>query len=102
MTVYTFRSVLIGGSPVRTRFLIPGLVASLALLSTPLAAQQRQGSGGATFTKDVAPILQRSCVTCHRPGQIAPMSLRTYEEVRPWARSIKTRVEPFPSNSVKE
>ena len=45
-----------------------------------------------TFTKDVAPILMRSCVQCHRPGQVAPMSLLTYEEARPWARSIKTRV----------
>ena len=70
----------------RTRLLIPGIMAGLALCSAPLAAQQ------VTFTKDVAPILQRSCVTCHRPGQIAPMSLRTYEEARPWARSIKTRV----------
>jgi hypothetical protein len=45
-----------------------------------------------TFTKDVAPILQRSCVACHRPGEMAPMSLMTYEDVRPWARAIKTRV----------
>jgi hypothetical protein len=40
----------------------------------------------------VAPILQRSCQNCHRPGSVAPMSLMTYEDVRPWARSIKTRV----------
>jgi len=45
-----------------------------------------------TFTKDVAPILMRSCVQCHRPGQVAPMSLLTYEDARPWARSIRTRV----------
>jgi len=45
-----------------------------------------------TFTKDVAPILQRSCQTCHRPGAIAPMSLLTYEEARPWARAIKQKV----------
>jgi mono/diheme cytochrome c family protein len=45
-----------------------------------------------TFTKDVAPILQRSCQSCHRAGELAPMSLVTYEEVRPWARAIKTRV----------
>ncbi len=44
-----------------------------------------------TFTKDVAPILQRSCVTCHRPGEIAPMSLMTYEDARPWARAISLR-----------
>src|SRR5438477_12184071 len=45
-----------------------------------------------TFTKDVAPILQAKCQDCHRPGSIAPMSLITYEEARPWARSIKERV----------
>jgi hypothetical protein len=45
-----------------------------------------------TFTKDVAPILQRSCQTCHRPGSIAPMSLLTYEDARPWARSVKQKV----------
>jgi hypothetical protein len=46
-----------------------------------------------TFSKDVAPILQKNCQSCHRPGQIAPMSLLTYAETRPWARSIKTKVE---------
>ena len=46
-----------------------------------------------TFTRDVAPILQKSCQNCHRPGSIAPMSLLTYEDARPWARSIKQRVE---------
>ena len=45
-----------------------------------------------TFTKDVAPILQRSCQNCHRPGSIAPMSLLTYKDARPWARSIKEKV----------
>ena len=58
-----------------------------------------QGTGGAaagqhpvTFTKDVAPILQKACQNCHRPGSVAPMSLVTYEDARPWARSIKQRV----------
>ena len=41
-----------------------------------------------TFTHDVAPILYANCVTCHRPGEIAPMSLISYQEVRPWARAI--------------
>jgi hypothetical protein len=45
-----------------------------------------------TFSKDVLPILQRSCQKCHRPGTAAPMSLLTYQEARPWARSIKARV----------
>jgi hypothetical protein len=45
-----------------------------------------------TFSKDVAPIFQKSCQTCHHPGTSAPMSLVTYEDVRPWARSIRQRV----------
>lgn len=45
-----------------------------------------------TFSKDVLPILQRSCQKCHRPNSNAPMSLLTYEDVRPWVRAIRTRV----------
>src|SRR3977135_4517344 len=45
-----------------------------------------------TFAKDVAPILQEKCQECHRAGSMAPMSLLTYEETRPWAKSIKQRV----------
>ncbi len=69
---------------------------SLAMASTlivpALAAAQTPAAGAVTFSKDVAPILQRSCQSCHRPGEIAPMSLLSYQEVRPWARSIKTKV----------
>ncbi len=45
-----------------------------------------------TYTKDVAPIFREKCEACHRPGYIAPMSLQSYAESRPWARSIKNRV----------
>src|ERR687897_751040 len=45
-----------------------------------------------TFAKDVAPILQKNCQQCHSAGAIGPMSLTTYEQVRPWARAIKARV----------
>ena len=45
-----------------------------------------------TFTRDIVPILQRSCQNCHRANNIAPMSLMTYQETRPWARSIKAKV----------
>ena len=48
--------------------------------------------GQVTFTKDVAPILQNRCQSCHRPDTFAPMSLLTYEEARPWAKSIKQKV----------
>ncbi len=71
-----------------------GLLVAATLVLGTVAAPRAQQSGvqGPTFTKDVAPILQRSCQNCHRPGSIAPMSLLSYEEVRPWARSIKARV----------
>jgi len=46
-----------------------------------------------TFSKDVVPILQKNCQGCHRPGQIAPMSLLSYDDARPWARDIKAKVE---------
>ena len=60
--------------------------------SVGVASAQQPTAGAVTFAKDVAPILQRSCQNCHRPGSVAPMSLISYEDVRPWARSIKTRV----------
>ena len=55
------------------------------------APGQVERDGPVTFAKDIVPILQRSCQDCHRPGSVAPMSLLTYDEVRPWARSIKLR-----------
>ncbi len=66
-------------------------IAAAVLLLPAIASAQTAAAKSPTFTKDVAPILQRSCVTCHRPGESGPMSLMTYEDVRPWARSIKTR-----------
>jgi len=45
-----------------------------------------------TFAKDIAPILQEKCQTCHRAGEMAPMSLVTYAETRPWVKDIKQRV----------
>jgi hypothetical protein len=57
------------------------------LLTAPAA-----WAAGPTFSKDVAPILFKSCVECHRTGAMAPMSLMTYEDARPWARAMKTKV----------
>src|ERR1700704_2564331 len=56
-----------------------------------VGAQSGASSTDVTFTKDIAPILQRHCQTCHHPDSLAPMSLMTYEEVRPWARGMKTK-----------
>ena len=67
------------------------LVASCypAMSAQPPAATS---SSPVTFSKDVAPILQKACQNCHHPGAIAPMSLLTYQDARPWARSIKQKV----------
>jgi len=70
-------------------FLIALPAVALLTAGAP-AAQQAQGQ--VTFSKDIAPIFQRSCQNCHRPGSIAPMSLLTYNDARPWANSIKKRV----------
>jgi hypothetical protein len=56
------------------------------------AVRNPQSAISPTFAKDVAPIFQKSCQTCHHPGTSAPMSLVSYDEVRPWARSIRQRV----------
>ena len=64
----------------------------LALAVPPAALAAGAADSPPTFTKDIAPIFQQKCEACHRPGYIAPMSLVTYQEVRPWARSIKQRV----------
>ena len=62
-------------------FLTTSIVASAAVPDNP------------TFHKDIEPILQRSCQVCHRPNNMAPMSLMNYQETRPWARSIRAKVE---------
>jgi hypothetical protein len=71
-------------------------VLGLGLLALPdgVWAQDRAGAPGPaiTFAKDVAPIFQDKCQSCHRPGSIGPMSLLTYQDARPWVRSIRTRV----------
>ena len=71
-------------APVAAAF---GLAASVGVGAQPSPAS----SGDVTFTKDIAPILQRHCQSCHRPDSLAPMSLLTYEDARPYARAIKTR-----------
>ncbi len=66
------------------------------VMSGALSAQSSgsaQAGGTVTFAKDIAPILQRKCQYCHRPDSVAPMSLLTYEEARPWARSMKLRTQ---------
>ncbi len=78
-------------STLRTAGGVAGLAAVGILAASGLAAAQTGPADGATFTRDIAPILQRACERCHRPGGGAPMSLIGYAEVRPWARAIQAR-----------
>jgi hypothetical protein len=74
---------------------LAGSVIGVGMLMAPVVAAAQgapDASNAPTFTRDIAPILQRSCQSCHRTDEIAPMPLTTYQEVRPWARSIKNRV----------
>src|SRR5436309_792142 len=68
-----------------------------ALAAVVLAVAARAGAADAsaapTFSKDVLPILQKNCQSCHRPGEIGPMALLTYAEARPYARAIKRATE---------
>src|SRR5438067_7938345 len=66
-----------------------GLVATVACL---ILANSAFAAEPVTFAKDVAPILQERCQECHRTGSMAPMSLVTWEETRPWAKAIRQRV----------
>jgi hypothetical protein len=68
------------------------LVVGVFIISTGAASAQSPAAAPPSFNKDVLPILQRSCQQCHRPGTSAPMSLLSYNEARPWARSIKQKV----------
>ena len=69
--------------------------AALAVFSVAASVQtaaQGRPAAAPTFSKDVAPILYKNCANCHRPGEIGPMALLTYNDARPWAKSIATRV----------
>ena len=78
-----------GGNHVRVSTVAGGLfgVAIVGGLAVSAGAETAP-----TFAKDVAPILYENCVSCHRPNHLAPMSLITYDDVRPWARAVKTKV----------
>ena len=64
----------------------------IVALGLTITASSALAAGTPTFSRDVAPILFRNCVECHRPTAMAPMSLMTYEDARPWARAIKQKV----------
>src|SRR4051812_48882913 len=71
------------------------VVAAASAWQTPRLTAQVPGAGGAasvTFTKQVLPILQNNCQSCHRPGEVAPFSLLSYQDARPYARAMKNAV----------
>ena len=68
-----------------------GIGLAAAVLMTAGSAMAQTPAAAPTYTKDVAPIFQEKCQSCHRPGQMGPMSLLTYEEARPWARFCTSR-----------
>jgi hypothetical protein len=75
--------------------LAAAICAAAALLGAGVAAQSQRAAAPAsapTFSRDVAPIFYSKCVGCHRPGEVAPMSLITYKDVRPWASAIREKV----------
>ena len=83
------------------RLYLAGTVALAALLAASMGSvtwaqapsPASAVSAAVTFHKDIEPIIQKNCQSCHRPGQIAPMSLLSYQAARPWARAMKTKVE---------
>ena len=76
----------------RARNVAIGAWALSAALILPAAATAADAAKAPTFTKEVAPIFQAKCEACHRADSMAPMSLVTYQEARPWAKAIKARV----------
>ncbi|HEY1909967.1 MAG TPA: hypothetical protein VGG73_03535 [Vicinamibacterales bacterium] len=80
VTLRHARNVAIGGLAMGVALMFPGSAAAADAAKAP------------TFTKDIAPIFQEKCQACHRPDSMAPMSLMTYADSRPWAKAIKARV----------
>ena len=83
-----------GHSRIRPCLNLALCTSSLVALSVGIASVHaaQAPSTNLTYAKDIAPIFQQKCQSCHHPGTAAPMSLITYQDVRPWAKSIRTRV----------
>src|SRR5689334_692916 len=71
---------------------LTGLVVGVTGSAASMRADTPNGQAPVTFNKDVLPILQKNCQSCHRPGEIGPMSFLTYKDTRPWARAMKAAV----------
>src|SRR5262245_36506527 len=68
------------------------VIVGLAIISFLVMDADKPSASTVTFTKDIAPIIFKNCAECHRTGEIAPMSLMSYQEARPWAKAIRERV----------
>src|SRR5438876_12146737 len=68
------------------------ILGSACLVAAPASAQSGQAASAPTWNKDVAPIVYANCITCHRPGEVAPMSLLTFQDASPWAKGMKAKV----------
>jgi mono/diheme cytochrome c family protein len=75
-------------------FVALGFFAAFSFYALPAGrvSDAKASANPVTFNKDVAPILHKNCVGCHRPGEVAPMSLMTYKDARPWARALREKV----------
>jgi hypothetical protein len=69
-----------------------GVIFGIGVLYSSAPSAQSASKNAPSYNQDIAPILYKSCVECHRPNQVAPMSLLSYQEARPWARAIKAKV----------
>src|SRR5690348_5464892 len=76
----------------RLAFSVLAIVATAYFIGYGPANADSPKAKSVTYSREVAPILNRDCAVCHHPGDVAPMSLLSYKEVRPWARSIKEKV----------
>ena len=92
-TVHRPQSVWIGVALIGMFLLHGSSTASAHAAERPVVAAPAAAGVSPTFTRDVAPILQRSCQQCHRPNGIGPMALETYEQTRQYARLVKQRVD---------
>ncbi|MGH9931908.1 MAG: hypothetical protein ACREA9_22135, partial [Pyrinomonadaceae bacterium] len=77
---------------IKTRLTYAAALAVTVLALTAIPSASSNPDATPTFSKDVAPVLFKNCASCHRPGDIAPMSLLTYESARPWAKAIREQV----------
>src|SRR5213594_4559506 len=91
-TEHIIRSVEKIGGTTMAKAKFGSALALVVVIAYPQFSNAQSANTAITFTKDIAPILEEKCQACHRPDSMAPMSLVTYEDVRPWAKAIRERV----------